>query len=339
MTTITQIAEHAGVSIATVSRVVNGTGYASAETKRKVQAAIAALDYRPNTIASSMRRQESRIIGVLQTDHRTFFNSTFADSVEAHLFKRGYVTIVSNTMGRHSQLEQRVDYLLGMRVAGLLVRPGAHVDQVPDLARRLRKMGVASVFVETFPNHPDQFHVQINNQVGAGLALQHLIELGHRQIGVLAPIDTGQENSSHAHRLQEIKRLAREYSQDIHLEVVQDGGSSRFEFGRSETRKLLRRRPQLSALIGLTDQIAVGAMHGVRDLGLSVPEDISIVGYDDSDVARSVHPRLTTVHQPVEALGASAAAMLIDQFEDTQLPARALVLSPRLIVRQSSAAR
>ncbi|WP_109315371.1 LacI family DNA-binding transcriptional regulator [Pseudovibrio ascidiaceicola] len=336
MTDIRRVAEVAGVSTATVSRVVNNTGPVNAKTREKVQQAILELDYRPNKLASSLRQKETRIVGILQTDHSTHFSSIFADAAEDTLFNHGFTTIMSNTYGERAMEKEQIEFLLDMRVGGILLRPFKDTSHIPSLIRRLEKANVACVLVESYPVDPLQFHANLNNVQGGHIAIQHLLELGHRSIGMLLPFEPWHTEGPHDLRLAAVQRAIAKFPEPVELHIRRDNAKDQVAFGFEATRALLKTSPGITAIFGTTDLLAAGALHAAQEMNLSVPSDLSIIGYDDSYVASSMHPRLTTVSQPIDALGEATGKLLLSAIEAPTIPPRSISISNILKVRDSS---
>lgn len=336
MTDIRRVAKTAGVSTATVSRVVNNTGPVNAKTREKVQQAILELDYRPNKMASSLRQKGSRIVGILQTDHTTHFSSMFADAAEDTLFNHGFTTIMSNTYGERAMEKEQIEFLLDMRVGGVLLRPYKDTSHIPCLIDRLGKANVACVLVESYPVDPLQFHANLNNAQGGHLAITHLLELGHRSIGVLLPFEPWHTEGPHDQRLAAVHRAASKCSAPVDLHIKRNNAKDQVAYGYEAARSLLQNNPHITAIFGTTDLLAAGALHAAQEMNLSVPSDLSIIGYDDSYVASSMHPRLTTVSQPIDALGEATGKLLVSTIEHPTIPPRTVSISNTLKVRDST---
>ena len=334
---IKQVANAAGVSVATVSRVLNNRDHVKDSTRLKVQEAIETMNFRPNTIARSLRQRESRIVAVLQADNRTHFSANFADAVEDRLFESGILTIIGNTADEQKKLNTQIDTLIEMRVGGIIIRPSRQTQNLAAILRRTRQSGVATVLVESYPLDPTQFNVCFDNVQGANIAISRLLDLGHRNIGILVPFSAWQRPGPHDLRHLEFKRVASNRAPSARIHVIRRDTTDHLRFGKEETCKLLHREPAVSALIGTTDLTAAGALRAAKQLDIDVPGQLSIVSYGNSYVARYVQPTLTAVSQPIEALGRAAADILYGAMKDSSFPPRTLTIANEIKIRDSTA--
>ena len=333
---IKSIAAAAEVSVSTVSRVLNNRGYVKDSTRSRVQDTIERMNFRPNMIARSLRQRESRVVAVLQADNRTHFSANFADALEDRLFEHGIVTIIGNTGGNLDKLGNQIDMLLEMRVGAVVIRPSRGTQELSVFLRQLRRARVATVLVESYPLDPGYNNVCFDIVQGANLAMSHLLDAGHRNVGILVPSASWQKPGPHDLRLGEFKRLARNRDPQVQLHVVRRNSSDHVRFGQEETRNLLRRTPAIRAIIGATDLTSVGALRAARQLGRRVPDHLSIISCDDSYVSRSVQPTLTAIFRPIGSLGRAAADILYGAIKDPDFPPRTLTISNEIRVRDSS---
>ena len=320
-----------------MSRVLNNRGYVKDSTRSRVQETIEGMNFRPNMIARSRRQRESRVVAVLQADNRTHFSANFADAVEDRLFEHGIVTIIGNTGSNLDKLANQIDMLLEMRVGGVVIRPSWRTQDLSVILRRLRLARVATVLVESYPLDPGYNNVCFDIVQGANLAMSHLLDAGHRNIGILVPFANSRIPGPHDLRLNEFRRVARDREPNSQLHVVRRDSHDHVRFGQEESRNLLRRTPAVRALIGATDLTSAGALRAAWQLGRSVPDQLSIISCDDSYVARAVLPTLTAVSRPIRPLGRAAADILYEAMKDPKFPPRTLTISNRIRIRDSSA--
>jgi LacI family transcriptional regulator len=333
MATIKEVAQYAGVSVATVSRVVNKSGYVSVDLQERVRHAMLELNYKPSALARSLRRQQSQTVGVLLPQLDQPFFSALAFAVEKRLFASDYRSLVCSSEESREKEDAYIDMLLRQRVDGVVLAPtGYSAENVHRLLDG--KIPVALV-------DRDLPQVQVNrvlttNFDGAVGGIRHLVELGHRDIALV-----GGSTHSEAvnHRLEGAKHAMNEAGLVINPDWLVIGGVSRFEDGYSAGRQLLsfklEHRP--TAVFALADVMAIGVMHAASEAGLSLPQDLSIMGFDDVPAAKYIIPELTTVAQPIYDMGEAAAATLIRHMQDSSLPLETIQLPTKLIVRKSTA--
>lgn len=328
MATIRDIAKRTGASIATVSRVVNGSGYVSAATRARIEAAVIELQYRPNAGARMMRSGESRVVGVLVPALDVHFFGILAHTVEQALFARGYQAMICSTAESPAHEASYVAAMLAQQVDGVIL---AAVQSDGAAVGRLTAAGVPIVAVDRAL--PDAPTVAVDHHAGGRMMARHLLDLGHRRIAVLgAP--------GHSAPVQE--RLAGVVAElataGLAPVAVRLGAEHSFEGCRDLASGLLGdSTPPPTAIIGTTDMAAIGALHAAVARGLAVPGDLSVIGFDDLPAARYTIPQLTTIAQPVRQIGEAAVAHLVAVMRD-ETPPPAPDLGLRLVVRGTTAA-
>ncbi|WRH62239.1 MAG: LacI family DNA-binding transcriptional regulator [Fuscovulum sp.] len=327
MIKIRDIANRAGASIATVSRVVNGSGYVSADMRARIEAAVAELGYRPNAGARMMRSGSSRMVGVLLPALDVHFFGILAHTVEQALFARGYQAMICSTAESPEHEAAYVAAMLAQQVDGVIL---AAVTSDGAAVARLSAARVPIVAVDrALPGTPA---VAADHHAGGRMLARHLLDLGHRAIGVVgAP--------GHSAPVQErlagiVAELA---SAGLAPMATRLGPDHSFEACRSLAADLLSDGTP-TALIGISDMAAIGALHAAVAHGLTVPDDLSVIGFDDLPAARYTIPQLTTVAQPIRQIGQAAVDILIALMRgDTPPPPPSLPLT--LITRGTTAAR
>jgi DNA-binding LacI/PurR family transcriptional regulator len=335
MATIEDVAKRAGVSIATVSRVMNSSPGVGEDTRKRVEEAMAALDYRPNQAARSLRSNRSRIIGLLISDIQNPFFAGLIRGVEDQALRHEYSLILCNTNESPQREQQYLDVLYMERVAGVILVPTReHVGD--ETRKRFRERGVPIVAVDRRVKDRDIDAVITDNVRGAYDAVTHLIANGYRRIGVITgplTITTGHE------RLEGYRQALREAG--IPLDpALERSGTFAVESGRERAEQLLGLTPRPDALFTTNNLLTLGALHAVHDRNLSVPDDVALVGYDDIQWGELGSVSLTTVMQPVYELGSAAALRLFQRMSDPGNQSRQeIILAPTLLVRGSSAPR
>jgi DNA-binding LacI/PurR family transcriptional regulator len=323
---IRQVAQLAGVSHMTVSRVLNDHPNIRESTRRRVEEAIEELGYRPSLTARALATQRSHRIGVLVESATTFGPTSTLYAVESAARASGYeVSSVFLQAGAKITPQEAVDHLVALGVDALCV-VAPRSSSIADL-RRIA-VGVP-VLVVNPDKDPTFLTVTVDQRAGTALAVDHLVALGHRDILHLAgPLDwldaRSRERAFHAR--------AKSWGIRERPVVVGDWTADfAYEFARG-----IRELPEYTAVFVANDDMAVGLVHGLHERGFSVPDDLSVVGFDDIPLARHVIPPLTTVRQNFDALGVSIVEVLRAAIEEREIP-DVTRISAEIVTRASSA--
>ena len=304
-----RVAERAGVSIATVSRVVNKSGFVAPSLQKVVMEAMEALRYQPSAVARGLRTRETRSIGVLVPQLSQPFFSSLAYAIERTLFSHGYRAFLCSAEEDAAEESAYIDMLLSQRVDGLVL-----VD------RDLPMLKIDRVLSDNF--------------MGAYGLARHLIDLGHRRIGI---ISAPQHSGSISRRVAGINRAFQEAEIQPEQDLFVEGALEQFELGFSVAQQFLQSSRPPTAVMALNDVIAVGALHAAWKAGLSLPRDLSVTGFDDISLARYTMPELTTAAQPVFEMGRKAALRLLLRIQKPDLKVRRTLLPISLVIRGSIA--
>ena len=329
--TLRVLADHLGLSPASVSLVLNQAPGAAAiprATQERIVAAARKFNYRPNTLARSLRRQRSFTIGVLVPEISEGYATLVLRGIEDRLLQEGFLYFVASHRHRRDLLDEYPRLLLDRAVEGLIA-----IDTPCE-----RVLPVPIVAVSGHHNTAGVTNVILNHDRAATLALKHLQSLGHRRIAVIK----GQTFSSDTYiRWRAIRNAATRLNVmlDRQLVVQLEGDGPLPEAGYDITRQLLRTRPGFTAIFAFNDLSAFGAIGALRDANLRVPDDVSVVGFDDILSASSHNPPLTTVRQPLRQMGEIAAETMVKRIAAgrTARAPRMVHVEPELIVRASTA--
>ncbi len=329
MPTIRQVAEKASVSLTTVSHVINNTRFVSEDMRRRVQAAMDELDYRPNALARALRRGETNTLGLILPDSANPFFAEIGRGIEATAFGLGYSVILCNTEGNLDNECLYLDVLSKKQVDGMiLVAAGDQTDSL----RTLQSQRVPMVVVDRDLPEVEIDAVLADNRHGGYLATRHLIELGHRRIGCIA----GPSNvTPSAQRVTGYREALAEANLPVDENLI-SRGDFHPESGWAATLAILRQTEPPTAIFACNDLMAIGALRAAAETGRQVPADLAIVGFDDIDLASYTIPPLTTIAQPKLEMGRRAVQFLIERLADKARPARREVLPTTLVVRGSS---
>lgn len=338
VTTIKDVARHAGVSIATVSRVVNGYAHVRPNVRDAVNKAIEELGYRRNELASSFRTQQSNIVGVLLRQQRTPFSSALAYAIETTMFDQGYRVLLCSTNGEAQREEAYLETMLDMRAQGVIIRPSGSSARTLKLVDSLRTRGIAVAFVDMKPRLAAVSSVVCDNYSGGYQGMRHLIGLGHRKIGIVAGkiAQKGGSSDVGSERVRGIRQAAQDLAVDVDIVWSPPFEVASFEVGREMGESMIAANPAITAVFATTDMLAIGVMHAAHALGLTLPRDLSILGYDGVLESAVTFPTLSTIAQPLHEMGQIAASTLIDHMSGASTSPRQVVLENTLVHRAST---
>jgi LacI family transcriptional regulator len=326
---LSEVARLAGVAPITASRAIRGAGYVSAETRERIMAAAAQLNYTPDPLARRMRGDRSRLLGVFVNNYGPVVLHEIIRALSTHARAQGYDLLLFNAERFDSPDRMATCDLLGKLCDGLMVvMPGAD-DRFLDAIERQQ---VASVVI-CFDARPLAVPVvAAENRLGARVAVNHLLELGHRRIAYIAGNPgTGQSaerERGYADALQ-AAGIAPDPALVVNGAFVQPGGYA-------ATEQLLALAVPPTAIFAANDEMAFGAIDAINSRGLKVPHDISVIGFDDIPTASCVFPKLTTMHQPFDAIAAYAVREVVGMIAgQVSGPAR-IAFPAKLTVRDST---
>jgi LacI family transcriptional regulator len=330
MANMKQIAELAGVSLGTVSHVLNGTARVREPLRKRVQEAVQQCGYQPSQLARGLRRDKTNMIAMVIPDIANPFFPGVVRGAEDVTFADGYRLILCNTDNDHTKEVVQLKSLRAYFPAGLIVIPSNFSDLTAQ-ARSYRENGASVVCIDRLPPNWDGDSVTIDNIDGGRKATRFLIEQGHRSIAIV----TGPLFLTNAQdRLEGYRKAMREAGLDVPPGHVQEATFDQ-SGGYAKTRILLRLLPRPTAIFAGNDMIAMGALRAIKEAGLRCPDDISLIGFDGLDVAEMITPSLTSVYQSPYQLGATAARMVLDRVEGHEVANQHIVLDTELQIRES----
>ena len=342
--TIRDVAERSGFSSATVSIVLNNAPlarYIPDITKEKIHRSAQHLGYRPNLFARSLRGRRSHTVGVMVFDMTDPYCTLVLRGIENTLYQSSYLPILTDVHNERSRFERYLEMLLDRRIEGLVVLANWLFVDINVLAD-LEKNNIPTATVGRELKNDKISSVIVDNTAGAHAALEHLHSLGHRKI---AFIRGPRQLSDTEPRWRGVRALARERDLELDSRLIVDlpeSGDpfSSFEQGYKLTEELLHRRRPFTALMAFDDMTAFGAIRALGKAGIRVPEQCSVVGFDDVSPAAIYSPALTTVRQPMEVMGTAAATIVLDAITANleKKPTRTIhrTIVPELIVREST---
>jgi LacI family transcriptional regulator len=329
--TIKDIAKKAGVSIATVSYVINKSRPVSPELAARVNAAIDEIGYYPDANARSLKSKRTSTIGLIVPDNANPFFAEIAKGVEDAGFEAGFSVILCNSNAMIERELAYIDLLLSKRVDGVIYAPTSLSIQP---IKRLVDQGIPVMvfYRETCGLNVDS--VRINNLESSQRATQYLLDLGHRDIACIRPLSMETPSGQRVDGYQRAMAGAGlALSQDLMPQ-----GNNRISGGEIAARRLLESGKHFSAIFSANDAMAIGAMRVLRDAGLRIPNDVSVVGFDDITLARYSEPPLTTISQPKQEAGTLAVQRIIERIDKQHTGGpREFVMETTLIERRSAA--
>ncbi|EEO01416.1 substrate-binding domain-containing protein [Vibrio cholerae] len=329
MATMKDIARLAGVSTSTVSHVINKSRFVSDEIAERVNNAAQQLNYAPSALARSLKMNRTKTIGMLVTTSTNPFFGEVVKGVERSCYHQGYNLILCNTEGDNQRMKASINTLLQKRVDGLLLMCSTLEGERLDVFDRYPDIPI--VVMDWGPILFASDKIQDNSLQGGYMAAKHLIECGHKEIGcITGPLIRHQAQM----RYEGYKRALAEAGIAINPDWIVEsdfeceGGYQAFE-------KLYQRGKLPSALFVSNDMMAMGVIQAASQRGLRVPDDLSLIGYDDVHIAKFMTPALTTIHQPTYRLGKAAVDTLLYRLENPDTTAQVVQLEPTLVVRNS----
>lgn len=341
--TIRDVARISGYSTATVSIVLNDAPLAAnipVKTKEHIRKVAQTLGYKPNLVARSLRTKRSHTVGVIVFDITDPYCTQILRGIENCLFQSTYIGVLTDIQNDYARFQAYLEMLLERRVEGLITLANSLKLKV-DLLGMLHERGVPAVIIGRQLEPNSMSSVEVDNAAGARLGLKHLYELGHRQIAFIRGPQTLIDTQE---RWKGITGFADEVGLEVSFRLVMDIGAEEMpshELGYDLTHRLLKRRIPFTALMAFDDMTAFGAIRALHHAGLRVPEDCSVVGFDDIATAAFYNPPLTTVRQPLEVLGSTGARILVQAMSarNAATPFKAVhrQVRPKLVVRQSTA--
>ncbi|HUX22695.1 MAG TPA: LacI family DNA-binding transcriptional regulator [Spirochaetia bacterium] len=330
---IREVARLAGVSISTVSRVINDSKPVRQEIRSRVLEAVDAVGYVPNRTAQSMVSGRTMTVGIVVPSGASSFNSLVLSGIREELYQHSYQSIICEIENPIS-VESEVRYLdlLSRGITdGIILM---HEAQSPKIREALKRVAIPIVVASVEIRGARLRSIGINDRAAARDATNYLVSLGHRRIGV---IGAGKQIASGINRTNGFNDALKEHGLPFTPSRIVPGWFS-FESGYRATRQLLRNDSTVTAIFCLSDEMAIGAVRYLKDEGLRVPDDVSVMGFDDVALATYTDPQLTTTRQPIRQIGSGAADLLMRIIrKESRIPKR-VVLDHTIVVRSSCAA-
>ncbi|MBT2216790.1 LacI family DNA-binding transcriptional regulator [Virgibacillus dakarensis] len=327
MATIQEVAKRAGVSVATVSRVINKRSKVSMKARIRVEQAIKELNYEPSVLGRNLRNSESRLLLVLLPSISNPFYSEIINGVEDTAIGQGYNILLCET---DSNPEREAIYfnMMRNRLADgiILMDPTVNRENLHELASKH-----PVVQCSEFDEDGNISYVTINNELAAYHAVKHLIKLGKRKIAL---INSDEKFLYARERRSGYEKALKEFDITIEEKWIYNINKLGFESGQQAMRSLLNQTDRPTAVFAVSDVFAIGALKEINSSGLRVPDDIAVIGFDKISFSNMTYPTLTTVAQPMYRMGCISANMIINKIKGEKVDS--LILDHELIIREST---
>lgn len=328
MITIKDVAEKAGVSVATVSRVLNETNNVRQSTRERVMAVIEQLGYKPNAIARSLSNRKSNIIALVVPTITNPFFPELARAVEDIAESKGYQVILCNTDDSREKLLKYIDSLSTQYIDGMVI--DSHNLRQEDI-EQLKKNDIPVVLIDRIIHDGEFTSIAVDNRAGGAMATTHLLEIGCKRIGHLSGPMEVETALQRAWGYRDVVGRLSWFDQSWVA-----AGEYSVESGYQMMKELLMRHPDVDGIFASNDLIGIGALKAAYEWGKKVPNELSIIGFDGIDLSGLVIPPLTTVQQPIYQIGEVAVQELFLSMKDPNRPPKKHVLDVKLAIREST---
>lgn len=335
-TTIIDVAKKAQVSVATVSRVVNGNYPVKDSTRHKVLEAIRDLKYIPNIQARELNTQRSSIIGIIVP---SLFNTFFAEvvnGIESFTASSGYSLLLTYTKDNPISEKRCMNELLMRNVSGIInISPNTEKvasDFFDQIAERM-----PMVFINSYVKRPAISYVNNDEQIGTKIALEYLISLGHKNICFIRG-DRSDSYEFKQNAYEEIMKKMHNFREDYILNIGAGNSIETVELTAEKVVETLQEKKEITAIFSCNDLMGIGAVNGCHRLGIKVPQDMSVMGFDNILLSNFIEPKLTTMDQNMMTLGWTAASLLMEKIANENKTSRQVVLQNTLVLRDTTAA-
>jgi LacI family transcriptional regulator, repressor for deo operon, udp, cdd, tsx, nupC, and nupG len=327
MANIQQVAKQAGVSVATVSRVLNGQNTVSSKTRIKVEDAIKKLNYEPSMLGRNLRNSESRILLILIPTISNPFYLEIIKGIENIAISQNYNILLCETDSNPERENIYFDLVRKKMADGIIsMDPAVNVETLKKLAENY-----AIIQCSEYEEGSGIPYVTIDNEEASYRAVKHLIKIGHEKIALM---NSDEKYLYARQRKMGYQRALEEHGISLNNEYIIHTQHLGFEYGQQAMKKILNLQDRPTAVFAVSDLLAIGALKEINANGLHVPNDIAVVGFDKIDFSNMTNPTLTTIAQPMYKLGTTSARMLIDKIKGKEV--ESILLDHELVIREST---
>lgn len=331
--TIVEVAKKANVSVATVSRVINGNYPVKEETREKVLSIIKELDYTPNAQARDLIKQTSTNIGIVVPSISNMFFPQVINGIEEYLNESKYSLFLCTTNGDKYKERDRVNELISRNVAGIIViDPTLHNSKSEFFSNISKSMPI--VFVNGYTNSSDISSISNDEESGARIALDYLIEKGHKNILFI------RGESSYSYDIKEkvyieVMKELKTFNRDYIINIGKGNSIETVNQTMEHCIRILEKNKNITAVFTCNDLMGIGVINACKKLNIKIPRDLSVIGYDNIELSEMVEPKLTTIDQNMYLLGKNAAILLTDKIEDNNKHSKKILLNNFLVRRDT----
>ena len=323
--TISDVAKQSGVSTATVSRIINGQSGYTEETRQKVLNIIQEMGYRPNAVARGLVKKRTNTIGVLLPSLSSRLASALLKGIESSAHQLDYSVIICDTESNGKRTVEYLDVLSEKQIDGIIITSEWLKDVFEEA---IVKMKIPVVLVLTTSSHLQIPYIKVDDYQASYQATEYLIGKGHKEIGMISGSKT--DKLAGLPRIEGYKQALTDNSLTISENHIAYGDFA-YRSGMRCMQELLKKAPEITAVFAASDEMAVGALSCAYRKGVKVPDDLSIIGYDDTQDAEMAIPPLTTIHQPIYEMGEKAVEMLLN----TKGAVESVIMPHHIIERDS----
>ncbi|MCS7201400.1 MAG: LacI family transcriptional regulator [Dictyoglomus sp.] len=330
--TMKDVAKLAGVSVSTVSHVINKTRHVEEETKKKVLSAIKELGYRPNIVARSLRKKTTHTVGLIVSNITNLFYPEVVRGVEDTLLNYKYNLILCNSDENIDKEREYIEVLYSKQVDGIIITPSKSTETRKNLEIFISQ-NIPVVLVDRRIKGIDTDVVLVDNISGTFLATEYLINLGHKRIGIITgPLDTttGKERLEGYLQALDKNKIPRDDS------LIKEGDFKR-DGGYIKGKELLSLEDPPTAIISSNNLMTLGLISAIQELELKIPDDLSVISFDDMEWFKYFSPSITAIYQPSYELGKNAGLLLLERLRRRRKKAKEVILPTKLIIRESCA--
>lgn len=329
--TIYDIAREAGVSATTVSKVINNKGRISEKTRKKILSIIEELHYQPNVLASAMKGKSTYTIALLIPDMANPVYSEYLKHIEEYGQEHGFSVVMCSTGGSPEKEAKHIALLRQKHVDGFII---ASVFKNEVALKQLMEEKIPLVFFSLQRPELPVASVAGDDYLGGYIATEHLLSLGHRRIGIIAEAAT----VSGTERTRGYEKALVNAGIEVDESLVIPIKEPTIEGAKQHAKKLLNREQRPTAIFGCNDVLAIGTMLAAKELGITLPDELSIMGFDNTVMCEIVEPQLSSVAPPIQEMGRQAMELLIQQIEQKDNMKQRISLLPELVIRRSTSA-
>jgi LacI family transcriptional regulator len=327
--TMRDIAKASGFSNSTISRVLNNHPNIDTETKNKIINVMRELNYKPEKVEKSIKSKKDNIISIILGDINNPFYSEITSVIESDLYKAGYMAVLCNSNYQQDREKKYLEVVLEFKFSGVILISALGDEEV---VKKLIKKNIPVIFVNRYLPSINTSVVSTDDYKGTYMATKYLIELGHKRIGYLKGPQT---SSASKERERAFINIMNEYSLKLNSDDIYEGNlkpSSGYEFGKH----LLENKSDISAVVCGNDLMAVGLIDCFLDNGKSIPDDLSVIGYDDSPAAVHGKVKLSTINISVKDIGSTVANMILTKISNKEDSFKRIIVEPKLVIRNST---